>query len=119
VSHFSTLKVKLQDEKLAGKVAEQMGFTWSREAEYVNRFDSRERLTDCMVYRDAQGRVKLVVDKQGNVIHEQLIMGREAFQFLCQYSEAFIRRMAEAEGATVVDCGVDKTGAQVLEICYV
>jgi hypothetical protein len=117
VSHFSKLSVRVLKAGIAHDVASKMGWTITHEREHVNRY-SREAVRDCDVYRDAKGTVKMVVDAKGDVTHDTYYMGVEANQFLCQYSEAYIRSVASGEGAMVYDRGVDKQGNRVLEVAY-
>lgn len=117
MSHFSKLRVQVKDAHVAHKVAEKMGWTIKMEDKHVNGW-SRETITNCSVYRDGQGKVKMVVDANGDVIHDAFYMGREANQFLCEYSEDFIRSMASREGAMVRDMGIDNQGNRVLEVAY-
>lgn len=119
MSHFSTLKVQVKQAKLAADVAAKMGWACEHAEEYHNPWKAaRESVKDCTLYRDAHGKVKLIVDGKGNVIHDAWSMGKEAFDFLRQYSEQFIRKTAASEGAQVHDCGVDAEGCRVLEIEY-
>ena len=119
MSHFSTLKVQVKKEAYAHEVAQKMGLTFEKVAEFKNPFTfANESVKDCTVYRDALGKPKLVVDKTGNVIHDTWSMGKDAFKFLQEYSELFIRKTAASEGATVVSKGVDENGCRVLEIEY-
>jgi len=119
VSHFSTLKVQLKDMALARRLAERRGWTVEQTAEFVNPWRAaNESVKDCTVFRDTKGQPKLVVDRLGNVIHDAWSMGRDAFSFLQDYSEAFIRKTAAAEGAQVINKGTDANGCRVLEIEY-
>ena len=117
MSHFSRLKVQCKDEHIMHKVARKMGWFIKPEAEYVNRW-SGETITNCRVVRDNTDRVKMVVDADGNVIHDAYSMGNEAHKFLCEYSEEFIRSMAAREGAMVKHLGTDNQGNRVLEVAY-
>jgi hypothetical protein len=118
VSHFTKLKVQLKDEKLYRKVAEKFGWSITREAVYENPFKyTREKVEDCQVFWK-NGKVKMVVDAESNVIHDSYFMGRDALEFLREYSEQYIRGVAANEGAVVNDLGVDATGSRVLEVAY-
>jgi hypothetical protein len=118
MSHFSRLKVQVKNEGAAHRVADKFGWSISREANYVNSWNKSEVVNNCDVYRDADGRVKMVVDSSGTVTHDAFSMGRDANKFLCAYSEEFIRTMAAAEGAEVKNLGEDKHGNLVLEVAY-
>jgi hypothetical protein len=117
MSHFSKLKVKLKDVALVRQCAEKRGWTVTQEEEFTNRW-SRETIKNGHVVRAADGRVKLVISPDGDVMHDSYFMGHEAPEFLCQYSEAFIRRAAARDGGTVHFCGSDNQGNIVLEVAY-
>lgn len=119
MSHFSTLKVQIKKAKIAEQVCKQFGWVQEHVAEYENPWKAaNEMVKNCTLYKDTRGKVKMVVDKLGNVIHDTWSMGTEAFQFLQKYSEEFIRTTAKAEGAQVTTKGVDNDGNIVLEIEY-
>ncbi len=119
MSHFSTLKVSIKNRALAVKVAQQLGWTCEHADVYENPWKlAKESIKDCTLFKDAHGRVKMAVDAKGNVIHDDWSMGKEAFGFLRDYSEAYIRKTASAEGAMVHSKGVDAQGNLVLELEY-
>lgn len=119
MSHFSKLKVQMKDKKLGADVARRRGWTTVHVDQYENPWKAaNERINDCTLFRDSRGQVKLAVDAKGNIIHDFWSMGGEAFSFLRDYSEAFIRKTAAAEGAVVSSKGVDAQGNLVLELEY-
>ena len=119
MSHFSKLKVQMKDKKLGGDVAKRLGWTMEKAGIYHNPWKyAKESVKDCTIFKDARGTVKLVVDARGNVIHDSWSMGNEAFGFLRDYSEAFIRKTAAADGAIVSNKGVDANDCFVLELEY-
>lgn len=119
MSHFSKLKVQMKDRKLGGEVAARFGWTMETVAEYRNPWkDANESVKNCTLLKDSCGKVRMVVDAGGNVIHDSWSMGKEAFAFLRDYSEAFIRKAAASEGAMVTSKGTDAQGNLVLELEY-
>lgn len=120
MSHFSKLSVMCKDKKLAAKVAEMRGWTVEHADVYENPWKaSNETIRNVTLYRGSNGQVKMAVDAKGNVIHDAWSMGRDAFSFLQDYSEEYIKKTAKADGAMVKNLGVDADGCRVLEIEYV
>ena len=119
MSHFSKLKVQLKDKKLGGDCAKRLGWTTEHVDVYENPWKwAKESIKNVTLYRDARGQVKMAVAANGDVIHDAWSMGREAYGFLRDYSEAYIRKTAAAEGAMVYNKGVDAQGNLVLELEY-
>ena len=119
MSHFSTLKVCVKKIALAKKVAQDMGWT----VEFVDKYDNpwryaKESVSEVNLFKNASGKVMMAVDSKGNVIHDSFSMGNDAFKFLRNYSEEFIRKTAAADGAMVVCKGEDSSGNRILEIEY-
>lgn len=119
MSHFSKLKVRVKDRKLGSECARRLGWSTVHVDEYENPWRAaKERVKDVTLFRDARGQVKLALAANGDVIHDAWSMGKEAYGFLRDYSEAFIRKTAAAEGAFVSNKGVDAQGNIVLELEY-
>jgi hypothetical protein len=119
MSHFSKLKVQIKDRKLAESVFKTLNWTSMQVEEYFNPWSMREVVKNALAVKKADGRVALVIAENGDVIHDPYYMGQDAFTFLKQYTEAFIRAASAREGARVNSLGVDKSGNTILEVTYV
>ena len=119
MSHFSTLKILVKDLATARRVAAKRGWTVEKVATHKNRY-SGETLTDCHEFRDASGKVMLVVGRDGGVTHDSFYMSRadDAHKFLVDYSAAYITKTAAEEGASITNLGYDAQNNLVLEVVY-
>ena len=118
MSHFSRLRTQIKKPAIANAICDRLGYTRESVQKYDNPWRlANESIKDCTLYKK-DGEVKFVVDKKGNVIHDDWSMGNDVQHFLREYSLEYIKRTAAAEGATVRSKGVDASGQIVLEVEY-
>jgi hypothetical protein len=104
MSHLTKLRLKLTNQSLIGRVAQQMGWSVTHVEEYRSPYDSsysNQRVANATVLKDKNGNVKLVIDAMGTPTVDPYFMGREHEKFFQKYAVEGIRESASLEGGWI------------------
>jgi len=116
MSHFSTLKMKVKNQKTIEKVADRMDWRTEHMDRYANPYGTGT-VKDATVLKDKSGQVKAVIDSEGNMIVDPYYMGNDFQKFCQQYGKEEVLAGAAMEGGWMSNEWTDeKTGELVIEV---
>ena len=114
MSHLTKMKTKISDKRIANIVAEKIGWSIQRCSQFVNSW-SNEKVTNCDIYKNSAGQVKMVVDKDGNVIVDPYFMGGEYRTYMRDYTVDLMKHQALLSGKSI-GMVTNTDGSIILEV---